>query len=201
MEFNMFFKKLHTILHTISHTTSYITVYDIVYDILYDIASSHIVYDIVCDIVLYDIAYDIVFDIVHDMFGNDGLCSNWYFHAFYFLQAVGRRGRGRQDIDIHLLNPALFHPDSEWALPQNGPIQYRIRHNYIIYIRYHMFVYDVVYTLNPLYRQTPAHRHVRNSFWRQEGENHVDGNHLGGVPETVSCFTWWVLFHATYIVY
>ena len=36
---------------------------------------------------------------------------------FIFLQAVGRRGRGRQDIDIHLLKPARFRPDSEWALP------------------------------------------------------------------------------------
>jgi hypothetical protein len=30
---------------------------------------------------------------------------------------VGRRGRGRQDIDIHLLKPARFRPNSEWALP------------------------------------------------------------------------------------
>ena len=32
-------------------------------------------------------------------------------------QAVGRRGRGRQDLDIHLLKPARFRPDPEWALP------------------------------------------------------------------------------------
>ena len=32
-------------------------------------------------------------------------------------QAVGRRGRGRQDIDIHLLKPARFRPDPQWALP------------------------------------------------------------------------------------
>ena len=33
------------------------------------------------------------------------------------VQAVGRRGRGRQDIDIHLLKPARFRPDPQWALP------------------------------------------------------------------------------------
>ena len=32
-------------------------------------------------------------------------------------QAVGRRGRGRQNIDLHLLKPAKFRPDPEWALP------------------------------------------------------------------------------------
>ena len=32
-------------------------------------------------------------------------------------QAVGRRGRGRQDIDLHLLKPAKFRPDPDWALP------------------------------------------------------------------------------------
>ena len=32
-------------------------------------------------------------------------------------QAVGRRGRGRQDIDIHLLKPARFQPEPDWALP------------------------------------------------------------------------------------
>ena len=32
-------------------------------------------------------------------------------------QAVGRRGRGRQDIDLHLLKPAKFRPDQDWALP------------------------------------------------------------------------------------
>jgi hypothetical protein len=32
-------------------------------------------------------------------------------------QAVGRRGRGRQAIDIHLLKPARFRPDPEWAVP------------------------------------------------------------------------------------
>ena len=30
---------------------------------------------------------------------------------------MGRRGRGRQDIDLHLLKPAKFRPDPEWALP------------------------------------------------------------------------------------
>jgi hypothetical protein len=30
---------------------------------------------------------------------------------------VGRRGRGRQDIDVHLRKPARFRPDPEWALP------------------------------------------------------------------------------------
>jgi hypothetical protein len=30
---------------------------------------------------------------------------------------VGRRGRGRKDIDIHLLKPARFRPDPEWAVP------------------------------------------------------------------------------------
>jgi hypothetical protein len=34
-----------------------------------------------------------------------------------FLQAVGRRGRGRQDIDLHLLKPARFRPEPGWALP------------------------------------------------------------------------------------
>jgi hypothetical protein len=33
------------------------------------------------------------------------------------LQAVGRRGRRRQDIDIHLLKPARFRPEPGWALP------------------------------------------------------------------------------------
>ena len=33
------------------------------------------------------------------------------------VQAVGRRGRGRQDIDIHLLKHARFRPDPQWALP------------------------------------------------------------------------------------
>ena len=32
-------------------------------------------------------------------------------------QAVGRRGSGRQDIDIHLLKPARFRPEPDWALP------------------------------------------------------------------------------------
>ncbi len=30
---------------------------------------------------------------------------------------MGRHGRGRQDIDIHLLKPARFRPDPEWAVP------------------------------------------------------------------------------------
>ena len=33
------------------------------------------------------------------------------------MQAVGRRGRGRQDIDLHLLKPARFRPEPGWALP------------------------------------------------------------------------------------
>jgi hypothetical protein len=36
---------------------------------------------------------------------------------------VGRRGRGRQDIDIHLLKPASFRPEPEWnssAADRNG---------------------------------------------------------------------------------
>ena len=32
-------------------------------------------------------------------------------------QAAGRRGRGRQDIDLHLLKPAKFRPDPDWDLP------------------------------------------------------------------------------------
>ena len=33
------------------------------------------------------------------------------------LQSVGRRGRGRQDIDIHLLMQTRFRPEPGWALP------------------------------------------------------------------------------------
>ncbi len=33
------------------------------------------------------------------------------------MQAVGRRGRGRQDIVIHLLKPDRFRPEPGWALP------------------------------------------------------------------------------------
>ncbi len=38
-------------------------------------------------------------------------------HALLFSQVVGRRGSKRQDIDIHLLKPARFCPNSELALP------------------------------------------------------------------------------------
>jgi hypothetical protein len=40
---------------------------------------------------------------------------------------VGRRGRGRHDIDIHLLKPARFRPDPEWAVPpsdRDGIVHY-----------------------------------------------------------------------------
>ncbi len=37
--------------------------------------------------------------------------------ALLCWQAVGRWGSGREDIDIHLLKPARFRPNSEWALP------------------------------------------------------------------------------------
>ena len=48
-------------------------------------------------------------------------------HLVYFVYSVrcivsagsgqGRRGRGRQDIDINLFKPARFRPDPEWAVP------------------------------------------------------------------------------------
>ena len=33
-----------------------------------------------------------------------------------FWQAVGKQGRGRQDIDIHLLKPTRFRPEAGGAL-------------------------------------------------------------------------------------
>ena len=32
-------------------------------------------------------------------------------------QAIGCRNRGKQDIDIHLLKPARFMPDPDYAVP------------------------------------------------------------------------------------
>jgi hypothetical protein len=57
---------------------------------------------------VYDVVYDVVCDVVYDMHFDLNRA---------FLQAVGRRGRGRQDIDLHLLKPARFRPEPGWALP------------------------------------------------------------------------------------
>ena len=48
-------------------------------------------------------------DIGSDIFWFHSHVSQW--------QAVGRRGRGRQDINIHLLKPARFLPDPEYVVP------------------------------------------------------------------------------------
>ena len=50
-------------------------------------------------------------DIGSDIFWFHSNVSQW--------QAVGRRGRGRQDINIHLLKPARFLPDPEYVVPQS----------------------------------------------------------------------------------
>ena len=56
-------------------------------------------------------------DIVCEIKITSYLCPITSTRDLHFSQAVGRRGRGRQDIDIHLLKPARFRPDSQWALP------------------------------------------------------------------------------------
>ncbi len=52
--------------------------------------------------VVYDVVYDIVYDVVYDMHAIVNLLS--------FLQAVGRRGRGRQDIDLHFIEASKVSP-------------------------------------------------------------------------------------------
>jgi hypothetical protein len=53
----------------------------------------------------------------HDMTSYIIVCCAEFEPNFAFLPAVGRRGRGRQDINIHLLKPARFRPEPGWALP------------------------------------------------------------------------------------
>jgi hypothetical protein len=63
----------------------------------------------------------------------------WYHSHVFLWQAVGRRGRGKQDIDIHLLKPARFLPDPEYVVPQSlrdNVVQDNARdpgHDYITY--------------------------------------------------------------------
>ena len=64
--------------------------------------------------IVYDIVYDVERDV--DMHTILNLLSSRRLKPC-FSQAVGRRGRGRQDIDLHLLKPARFRPEPGWALP------------------------------------------------------------------------------------
>ena len=66
--------------------------------------------DITTDIWSY-IGYDIIPDIRSDIVWFHSHVSQW--------QAVGRRGLGRRDIDIHLLKPARFLPDPQYLVPQS----------------------------------------------------------------------------------
>ena len=74
-------------------------------------------YDTMSHTISYYVVYDIEYHIVYDISCSYYLSPNPSTHDLLFCQAVGRRGRGRQDIDIHLLKPARFRPDSQWALP------------------------------------------------------------------------------------
>ena len=40
-----------------------------------------------------------------------------FFSHVFGCQAVGRRGRGKQDRNIHLLKPARFLPDPDYIIP------------------------------------------------------------------------------------
>jgi hypothetical protein len=62
-----------------------------------------------------DVVYYVVYDVVYDIVYYAGCVE--FEPNFAPLQAVGRQGRGRQDIDLHLLKPARFRPEPGWALP------------------------------------------------------------------------------------
>ncbi len=67
-----------------------------------------------------DVVHDVVYNVVYDKFYTvvyDILYTVEFESNFASLQAVGRRGRGRHDINIHLLKQARFRPEPGCALP------------------------------------------------------------------------------------
>ena len=84
---------------------SYINIlYEIVYDVVYDTSNNYIRYRIRCRI-----RCRMRHPLKSLMIPCFALCR----------QASGRHGRGRlgQNINLHLLKPARFRPNPEWALP------------------------------------------------------------------------------------